>query len=210
LVGTYFLITYAGPKLFVASIVIAPIFAVVATSLQKNIDESANQRLEAWYHGIQMAMSNPIFGIGKAQCVEVHGRTAHNSYILIAAELGIPGYSLWGGALIFTVLSGYLFISNTKNLDPDELNEETKNELAINKTLFFSMIGFMITAFFLSRTYTLLLFIFIGFTLASHIRIKKLMPELFEKCFNGKLAFQSTIYAWIIILAVYLALKIGL
>lgn len=210
LVGAYFLITYAGPKLFLASIIIAPIFATVLTSLQKNIDESANQRLEAWYHGIQMAMSNPIFGVGKAQFVEVHGRTAHNSYILILGELGFVGYSLWGGALIYTVFSAYKFLKFNKNIaDNIEDNEALKNEYLLNKTLLFSMIGFMVTGFFLSRSYTLLLFIFIGMTLASHIRLVKLQPEL-EQYFNPKVALRSMGYSWAIIIAVYITLKIGL
>lgn len=210
LIGVYYLVVKAGIKLFIASAISAPIAAVVLTSLQSNIDESANGRLEAWYSGILMLLSNPLFGVGKGNFIEEHIRTAHNSYILIAAELGVLGYSLWGGALIFTVISGYLFISNTKNLPPEELSQELKDELAINKTLFFSMVGFMITSFFLSRSYTVLLFIFIGITLASHVRIKKLIPDLFDKCFNTTLALKSMMYSWAIIIAVYMSLKIGL
>lgn len=213
LVGTYFLITYAGPKLFVATIVVAPIFAVVATTLQKNIDESASQRLEAWYHGIQMAMSNPIFGIGKAQFVEVHGRTAHNSYILILGELGFVGYSLWGGALIFTVFSAFKFLKYNKNImqteQDNDRNTALKNEFMLNQTLLFSMVGFMVTGFFLSRSYTLLLFIFVGMTLASHIRLVKLEPAL-EQFFNTETALRSMMYSWVVIIAVYITLKIGL
>jgi O-antigen ligase len=217
LIGTYFLITYAGPKLFIASIIVAPIFAVVATTLQKNIDESANQRLEAWYHGIQMAMSNPLFGIGKAQFVEVHGRTAHNSYILILGELGFVGYSLWGGALIFTVFSAFKFLKYNKNkiqkgeeeTEDNDKKTALKNEFMLNQTLLFSMVGFMVTGFFLSRSYTLLLFIFLGMTLASHIRLVKLEPAL-EQFFNTETALRSMMYSWVVIIAVYVTLKIGL
>ena len=110
LVGVYFLVTYAGPRLFIAAMVLAPIAATVVASLQRNIDASANGRLEAWYHGIHMMLSNPIFGIGKGRFREEHGLVAHNSYVHIVGELGIPGYSLWGGALIFTALVGYHII----------------------------------------------------------------------------------------------------
>lgn len=237
LLGVYFLVTYAGPKLFVASIALAPIAATVIASLQSNIDASANGRLEAWYHGIQMMLSNPIFGVGKGNFVEVHGLVAHNSYIHILGELGIPGYSLWGGALIFTVLVGYSFIKfNNKQ---KKINESTNlispkkqsctltktdkklilekenavlllnNEYALNQTLFFSMVGFMVTAFFLSKTFHLLLFIFIGMTLASHIRLVKLEPKL-EQFFNTNIAIRSMLYCWVIIVAVYITLKMGL
>ena len=103
LLGVYLLVVNAGPKLFITTAILSPIAATIVASLQSNIDASANGRLEAWYAGIQMLMHNPIFGIGKGQFFDHHGLVAHNSYIHVAGELGIPGYSLWGGALIFTV-----------------------------------------------------------------------------------------------------------
>lgn len=239
LVGVYFLVTYAGPRLFIAAMVLAPIAATVAASLQQNIDASANGRLEAWYHGIQMMLANPIFGVGKGRFFEEHGLVAHNSYVHIVGELGIPGYSLWGGALIFTVIVGYSFIkynnkqkllSESKNssidvklssnlietkkekslrLDIENKKTTLKNEYAVNQTLFFSMVGFMVTAFFLSRTYTLLLFIFIGMSLASHIRLVKLEPKL-EQFFNANIAIRSMLYSWVVIVAVYITLQMGL
>jgi len=217
LLGVYILVVNAGPKLFIASVVLSPIAATVVASLQSNIDSSANGRLEAWYAGIQMLMSNPIFGIGKGQFYDYHGLVAHNSYIHVAGELGFPGYSLWGGALIFTVLTGYLFIKATKNdkvatkeqLEIDSKARDFNNERLLNKTLFFSMIGFMITGFFISRMFTLLLFIFMGMAIASHIRMVKLKPE-YQEYFNGSLALKSMGYCWVVIFAVYIALKLGL
>lgn len=218
LVAAYFLVVNAGPRLFIACIAFAPIAAVVITSLQSNIDESADGRLEAWYAGVLMLISNPLLGIGKGNFLEEHGLVAHNSYIHVAGELGIPGYSLWGGTLVFTALSGYYIIKSrvgksdsvirTENTD-EALSEEQKTELALNKTLFFSLVGFMITAFFLSRMFTLLLFIFMGMALASQVRLLKLIPELNIYC-DKSLAMKSMGYCWVIIIAVYLALKLGL
>lgn len=214
LVGIYFLVVNAGPKLFVTAVILSPIAATVVASLQSNIDASANGRLEAWYAGIQMLMANPIFGIGKGQFFDYHGLVAHNSYIHVAGELGVPGYSLWGGALIFTVLTGYQFIkagkvnNDTSAIDEDN-NKAFENERLLNKTLFFSIIGFMITAFFISRMFTLLLFIFMGMAIASHIRVVKLKPE-YQEYFNTSLALRSMLYCWIVIIAVYISLKLGL
>jgi len=205
LIGAYYLVVKAGDKVFLAAILFSPIAIIILTVLQGNVDESANGRLEAWYAGILMLISYPL-GIGKGAFFDHHGLTAHNSYILVAGELGVIGYSLWGGALIFTVVSGYLFIKRSASLD---LSPEQEAELSINKTLFFSMVGFMITAFFLSRSYTVLLFIFIGMTLASHHRTVKLIPEL-KQHFNGSLAMKCMMYSWSIILVVYIALKLAL
>lgn len=206
LVGIYYLVMKAGKKLFFVTVLFAPIAVMVLLILQSNVDDSARGRLEAWYFGIQMLISYPL-GIGKGAFVDHHGLTAHNSYVLVAGELGFIGYSLWGGALVFTIISGFLFIKNTK-LKTD-LNEEQKNELAINKTLFFSMAGFMVTAFFLSRSYTVLLFIYMGMTIASHYRVVKLLPELSEY-FNKALAVRCILYSWSIIIVVYIALKLAL
>tara|TARA_B110000211_G_scaffold234792_1_gene306307 strand:- start:3666 stop:4775 length:1110 start_codon:yes stop_codon:yes gene_type:complete len=210
LIPIYYLVLHAGPKIMIGAVSIAPIGAVVLTGLTKSIDASANGRLEAWYAGIQMMLSHPITGIGKGNFVDHHGLTAHNSYILILGELGIPGYTLWGGALVSIVLTGYLFIKKSSKIDYTTLNDEQIIELKINKTLFFSMIGFLVTGFFLSRSYTVILFVFLGMTIASHIRLTKLMPELGKECFNTSVVFRSMLYCWAIIVAVYVALKLGL
>ena len=218
LIGIYILVVNAGPKLFISAVLVAPIAATVVASLQSNIDSSANGRLEAWYAGIQMLMSHPLFGIGKGQFFDYHGLVAHNSYIHVAGELGVPGYSLWGGALIFTVLTGYLFIKASKkeseqNEDIPSIEQDKvvlfENERLLNKTLFFSMIGFMITGFFISRMFTLLLFIFMGMVIASHVRMIKLKPE-YKEYFSRTLAIRSMGYCWVVIVAVYISLKLGL
>lgn len=207
LICIYYLVVKAGSRTFLAAILFAPVGIVILTFLQRNVDESASGRLEAWYEGIQMLKSYPL-GVGKGAFIDHHIRTAHNSYVLVAGELGFIGYSLWGGALIFTVLSGYFFIKNSLKLNI-ELSTEAKAELSVNKTLFFSMTGFIVTSFFLSRSYTVLLFIFLGMTLASHHRLVKLIPEL-KQYFTASLALRSMLYSWSILLTVYLALKLAL
>lgn len=215
LIGVYLIVMNAGPKLFISIAALAPIVATVIASLQNNIDSSADGRLEAWYAGVQMLLSNPIFGVGMGQFLEEHGLVAHNSFIHVAAELGLPGYSLWGGALIFTVLTGYLIIrdqiQNNKRQKKEKVvrTPDESNELLINKALFFSMIGFMITGFFISRMYTLLLYIFMGMTIASHLRLIKINPD-YAIHFTKQLAIKSMLYCWSIIVAVYIALKLGL
>lgn len=215
LIGVYLIVMNAGPKLFIMIVALAPVAGTVISSLQSNIDASADGRLEAWYAGILMLLSNPIFGVGVGQFLEEHGLVAHNSFIHVAGELGIPGYSLWGGALVFTVLTGYLIIrdqiQNNKlpAKERKERSQEETAELLLNKTLFFSLMGFMITGFFISRMFTLLLFIFMGMALASHLRLIKLNPA-YAIYFTKQLALRSMLYCWSIIVAVYIALKLGL
>lgn len=211
----YFLIKKAGAKLLLFAIIMAPILATLLTKFggMSSSESSANGRLEAWYSGILMLINNPIFGVGKGNFMDHHELVAHNSYIHVAGEMGVPGYSLWAGVITLTMLASYRVIKEFSNWSDKDITEETKidyaAEVKINQTLFFSMLGFMITAFFLSRQFTLLLFIFLGMLTASHIRLMKLRPEL-KKLFLKDMVIKSMAYCWVIIIAVYMALKVGL
>jgi putative inorganic carbon (hco3(-)) transporter len=56
------------------------------------LDGSAQGRLDAWSGAIGMAAHNPLFGIGPGQFSTIWGITAHSTYMLAFAELGIPGF----------------------------------------------------------------------------------------------------------------------
>jgi O-antigen ligase len=211
----YFLIKKAGARLIMFTLIMAPIVATLLTKFggMSSSESSANGRLEAWYSGILMLLNNPVFGVGKGNFMDHHELVAHNSYIHVAGEMGVPGYSLWAGVITLTMLASYRVIKEFSNWSDKDVTEETKIEYAaevkINQTLFFSMLGFMITAFFLSRQFTLLLFIFLGMLTASHIRLMKIRPEL-KMLFLKDMIIKSMTYCWVIIIAVYMALKVGL
>jgi O-antigen ligase len=199
----------AGAKLILFCAISSPIAATLIATFGglTSQDSSAAGRLYAWYDGTQMLFSNPFFGIGMNNFIDWHGKVAHNSYIHVAAELGFFGYSMWGGALVLSCMVGYRIL---KDVDySSEQNKKLQNELLINKTLFFSMIGFLITAFFLSRQFILLFFIFIGMQTASNARVMKLNPKVAE-FYKASYIIKSILFSWLIVFAVYLTLKIGL
>jgi len=66
-------------------------------------ERSTIERLEAWYEGMSMIRQHPLFGVGMTQFTEHHWLTAHNSYILAAAELGLVGFFLWSLVLYLSV-----------------------------------------------------------------------------------------------------------
>ena len=217
LIGVYFLVVNAGPKLILACFMLAPAVATILASLQASMDSSANNRLYAWYHGIKMLIANPVFGIGKDRFVKEHGLVAHNSFIQVASELGIPGYSLWGGALVLTMLPCYLIIranqEKQKQLNESEAenvkNTVIEDELKINQAMFYAMFGFLITGFFISRMFTVLLFIFLGMTMASHLRLMR-HSEYFKGVIEGIGSVKSMLYSWSLVVAVYLTLKVAM
>mgnify|MGYP005988193073 CR=1 FL=1 len=233
LIALYLLITKGGTKLILFCVAVGPALAtmIAARGGVSSDDASASGRLDAWYEGIHMLLSHPFFGVGMGNFVEWHRRTAHNSYVLLSSELGFLGYCLWAGALFLSVIAGYYVVKNKTNLLDSykkiltESETETKTatstenfeaamqlfkqELTLASALFFSMVGFLITAFFLSRSYTLLLFVFLGMNMASHYRIIKLVPE-FEDKFNTTRILQAIGIGWGLMVMVYITLKVAL
>lgn len=57
--------------------------------------ESTVERIECWWVGMHLFAGNPLVGVGSGQFPEYHDLTAHNSFVLAAAELGFPGLVLW-------------------------------------------------------------------------------------------------------------------
>jgi len=61
-------------------------------------------RLEAWASGLEMFKTAPIFGIGFNNFTDLYEITAHNSFVLCLAELGILGSTLWLALLVTTTI----------------------------------------------------------------------------------------------------------
>jgi O-antigen ligase len=61
-------------------------------------------RLEAWANGLEMFKSAPLFGIGFNGFTDLYEITAHNSFVLCLAELGLLGSTLWMGLLVTTTI----------------------------------------------------------------------------------------------------------
>src|SRR5919198_72393 len=58
-------------------------------------EESAGDRILAWSEGLTMLRHQPLFGVGYNSFTEHHSITAHNSFVLCFAELGLIGYFMW-------------------------------------------------------------------------------------------------------------------
>jgi O-antigen ligase len=215
MIGAFYLISKGGTKLVLFILISAPIGATLISSMggMSTADASAAGRLYAWYDGILMLLSNPIFGVGMSNFREVHGIVAHNSYIHVAGELGILGYSLWGGVLTLNMYIGYVIIKKfqtlPKTLTTEDEQKNYQEEILLSRAIFFSMVGFMITVFFLSRQFTLLMYIFLGMQTASHYRIAKLQPDILE-LLTLKMVSLCMITSWSIIIVVYMTLQVTL
>lgn len=113
-------------------------------ALMSTDEESAFNRADAWYYGIELTKANPIFGVGYKMFEEDFPMTAHNTFVLAMAESGLLG-------LFFLV--GLFYISFKGLSLVQKNNEHLKN---YSYGLQAALVGFAAAAFFLSRLYIIL------------------------------------------------------
>jgi len=125
-------------------------------------EASAGQRINAWGAGIQMLESNPLFGVGFSRFNDVYPDiTAHNSFVLCFAELGFFGYFFWLALLISAIRGMHRVVK----LSSDQQVQRTVSSIRA------ALLGFVATAWFLSRTYSPTLYILLGLAIAVvHLR----------------------------------------
>lgn len=122
-------------------------------------EASAYGRIEAWGLGLSLLKAHPLFGTGAGTFLDYHYRTAHNSFVLCASELGMFGLFTWT-LLIFVSMRNLFFIGS-------EARERGMVSMALlSDSIFFAFVGYLTSAFFLSRTYNELLYIMIGLAVA--------------------------------------------
>jgi putative inorganic carbon (hco3(-)) transporter len=73
-----------------------------------------SDRIEAWAHGLGMFKSAPLFGIGFGSFTDLNDITAHNSFVLCLAELGLVGSTIWVALLVTTMISLSKIIGQAK------------------------------------------------------------------------------------------------
>ncbi len=107
-------------------------------------ESSAAQRIDAWSDGLNMLKFKPVFGVGYGNFLDHHEITAHNSFVLCFAELGLLGYFVWLGMIVVA----YKGLEQVLSRGPPERLER---QLALS--LRAALVGFLACSWFLSRTY---------------------------------------------------------
>lgn len=120
-------------------------------------ESSANQRLMAWYDGLEMLKSNPLFGVGYGKFTWYHERTAHNSFVLCFSELGFFGYLLWFALIVI----GFRCLIEV-------MANEAWSVRKAGLMMTCSLAAFVTCSWFLSRTYSPSLYVVLGLCFAAH------------------------------------------
>jgi hypothetical protein len=92
--GLYFISAVGWKGMVTAALLAAPVLLFGGRGGEE-ASASAAERPEAWRAGFQMWLSSPLFGVGRRQFLEHHYITAHNTFVLELAELGLVGLFVW-------------------------------------------------------------------------------------------------------------------
>jgi hypothetical protein len=166
------------PALVLAGGIFAAAMASHFTGGRDISTEAGADRTALWGDGLQILKSHPLFGVGLgnfADNCDGCGHTAHNTLVVCAAELGSIGLFFWC-LFLYPTMKDVLAISAPERVSeaqpsilevdprtrkkPKPIDRQEVNRLS--RLLLLSLIGFLVTGWFLSRAYVLTFFLLGG------------------------------------------------
>ncbi len=130
---------------------------------------SEEGRLAVWKRGWQITLSHPLTGVGADNFAEAIGRyrseigqkprwqAPHNAFVQILTELGFPGLLIF---LFLVVSAGKTFLRISRSTESDSVSHSQL--IFLNKFILLAFIGNIVTSFFLSMAYSMLLTLFLA------------------------------------------------
>lgn len=134
---------------------LALLLAFAGDEPRADAEASTLKRLGCMLSGLEMFGGSPLVGVGFDQFTNHHEQTAHNSYVLAAAELGVAGLLLWSTTFYLAVKS--VIVAQHTCLEP-----EAEVARVWGRALIVSLVGLAVGVFFLSFTYHYVLWIYLG------------------------------------------------
>jgi putative inorganic carbon (hco3(-)) transporter len=128
-------------------------------------EQSAAQRVEAWQEGLIMLRTKPSLGVGFGNFTDHHYLTAHNSFVLCFAELGLIGYFAWMALIVLT----FKGLQQGLRLAPIGSPERRMTD-----TLRAALVAYLACAWFLSRTYSPGLFVLLALCVAAWYSVREI------------------------------------
>lgn len=132
-------------------------------------------RLTMWKHGLSVMADNPVLGVGIGQFAPGvgmvfggHYKAAHNSFIQIGTELGLPGLAVFL-CLLFSVYRLSVRGQNAGALPPAERRRFC--------ALRVSLTGYCVGGFLLSQAYGMILFALLTLAAVMHLQLARAERE---------------------------------
>lgn len=193
-------------------------------------EESAFGRVDAWYEGLDMFKTHPLFGVGFGNFTDYNPLTAHNSFVLVLAETGFLGFLTWlafvgycfwmiwrvlrlqsglakavqatvravtmvrpqARLALASALSADAGVAERRHIvvrgkdvtmsgsgtaanqaDTAAEDRQARSEQALSLTLFCALCGFFMAAFFLSRSYNIMLYTLAAIVVGHYASMRK-------------------------------------
>lgn len=172
--GVYLFRRYRFRGLVAAAALALPLLLLGGRSGEA-ADVSTQMRYEAWATGLDMFKHSPIFGVGARLFNEHHFLTAHNSFVLTLAELGLIGMMLFVTIIYLsfkTLIVGLTTLANRPGAAAVQV---------WGMALLGSLAGILFQINTLSFAYHSVLWIFLGLVGAWYSCIKHHDPEFTVK-----------------------------
>jgi putative inorganic carbon (hco3(-)) transporter len=148
--------------------------------------DSGGSRLELWSDSLGLFKSSPIWGIGYGTITSHLPLTSHNSFVLALAETGAVGAFIWLALLVITLVNLRKLAAMAKQGHADE------PVVRLASAMLLTFAGWVATAWFLSVTYTVTLFILLGLGAAVWKEGQRRFPELESIRLPQILGYTST------------------
>ena len=147
-------------------------FERMKTIFEEN--QTGSGRTIIWHRAMEMVSENPIFGVGPQAFSSAYGRilkagkfesvvgydhqwkTAHNSYILVMVELGIPGFIIY--LILVTATLGNLLRMRKRF----QYTKDGFDITSMANVVLMSLIIFLFCAYFLSQAYSVVFLLLIS------------------------------------------------
>lgn len=198
--GVYFVRRFGTRGLIFAAVLAIPILLLGGRDSEE-AESSSLERLECWDAGLDMFRSSPIFGVGLSQFTEHWYLTAHNSFVLAAAELGFPGMVLW---CIVIYLSVKIPVMALRLPAP-----EAEVSRVWGLSMIAAWIGMIVGVFLLSFCYKELFWFFVGLSGALYSAIRTHKPDFKVTITKNEIMAIAAVDAMILLfLRVYTRSKI--
>jgi O-antigen ligase len=141
-------------------------------------ESSAAGRVDAWYEGFQMFIGQPLFGVGAGNFTDYNYLTAHNSFVLVLSETGYVGFTIWLAFVGYCFIMMYTILRHRPPLPDAAAVAAWKTEQSLALALFVALIGFFVAAFFLSRSYVIILYLVAALVVGDYTTARGRFPTL--------------------------------